>query len=545
MPLTDGLVLYLAFNESSGSTATDTAGGADATLFNSPTFGAGQFANAISMVGGSTQYGTGDDSALPAGTSDRTVALWVYTASPGADGGVFGYGALSADQSFGLQLINAGGDNYTLLVYGRVNDLSFSITLPSEEWHHLAVTYDGSDVSVYLDGSLEDTQSSPGGWSTTTGSAGYVIGAVMTGGGPAGLFSGAIDDLRVYDRILDPAEIVSLLTLSTTFELAIRERCRTFNALGAELRQLSNTGYDPYGSSLRTTHSALNAMQVSARSKVSTLNSLEKSLRSQSATLSLTITGAMRSRHSRFNAMGVSLRSVMRIFLGFAGSSKGRHRVANDADDRYELYRGVDAKADLDGSAWETFTSLPHETAALTPPVSGTRAYHFVLRKRNKWGLSSLNTVETIITLNTAGEPTSAAPSAPQQTSAEATAGGTVTLQSRYAYPLDGGRQADTWLLYLTYDGSEPDPDLDTPISVAMAKVDGVAKLTYVTAAQAEGTVVTALVRVRRSADPDVEDSIDVDSTNSLSVSATATLLGPAGDIAGGIYLGASQQIQD
>jgi len=246
----------------------------------------------------------------------------------------------------------------------------------------------------------------------------------------------------------------------------------------------------------------------------------------------------LRSRYATLSlALGAAVRTAYKYRVAVTTQSRGKFRIANDADDRYELYRGVDALADLDSSPWDTFTTLPHTTAALTPPMSGSTAYHFVLRKRNRWGLVSLNASETIITIAADGSPVGVAPSNPSPIAASAAAAGTVLITGRYAYLADGDRQADTWLVYLTFDGSAPDPDLDTPVEVAMSKVDGVARLNYTTDPQTEGTVVKAVVRVRRS------DTPAVDSINTLAVSATATLLGPQGELSAGLFLGASRQI--
>ena len=68
------------------------------------------------------------------------------------------------------------------------------------------------------------------------------------------------------------------------------------------------------------------------------------------------------------------------------GEASGLYRIADDTLERYELFRGVDEEPDLDGEPYETFTELPHITDA-----SPSAETFFVLRKRNKFNLSSLN----------------------------------------------------------------------------------------------------------------------------------------------------------
>jgi len=44
----------------------------------------------------------------------------------------------------------------------------------------------------------------------------------------------------------------------------------------------------------------------------------------------------------------------------------GGYRLAEDALERYELYRGIDADPDFEAAPFETFTTLPHETGDIT-----------------------------------------------------------------------------------------------------------------------------------------------------------------------------------
>src|SRR5687767_4961873 len=55
---------------------------------------------------------------------------------------------------------------------------------------------------------------------------------------------------------------------------------------------------------------------------------------------------------------------LVRAITFYAQDLYGRYRISDAALDRYELYRGVNADVDY-SAAWETFTSLPHTTAAL------------------------------------------------------------------------------------------------------------------------------------------------------------------------------------
>lgn len=217
-----------------------------------------------------------------------------------------------------------------------------------------------------------------------------------------------------------------------------------------------------------------------------------------------------------------TLRGLATVFNGFGGVLRGRHRAANDALARYELFVGQDGPPDFGAAPFETFTVLPHVTAPLAAPPSGTRFYHLVVRRRNRWGLSSLNVTEFVVEVNAAGAEVAAPPSEPTGVRADAAAGRTVRVRAVYDYPVDGEDQADAFLVYSRSNGTDPDPAVDTPLEVAMGKADGVARLDVGIGPFTEGATVKVIVRVRRNGSP------DVDSRSLSVVSAVATAAGPA-----------------
>jgi len=197
------------------------------------------------------------------------------------------------------------------------------------------------------------------------------------------------------------------------------------------------------------------------------------------------------------------------------GSAQGFWRAANDALARYELYRGMDAPADLDGSPWETFASLPHDSAAL----AASHVYHFVTRLRNAYNLVSRNITETVIGVDAGGLQVAVAPSAPIDLTLTPDAGGTVRARASYHYNPDGSNQATRFLIYLWLNGTGPDLAV-----VVMGKADGVAKLNWLSPAFEHGATIQVLIKVRRiDAGP-----VNVDSTNVTVLTATASTAGPA-----------------
>jgi hypothetical protein len=77
-----------------------------------------------------------------------------------------------------------------------------------DHWHHLAGTYDGSTIKIYVDGVLEGSQSLSGQIPST--SVPVYIGAMKEGPNTptdSDFFHGNIDDVRIWNRALSEAEI--------------------------------------------------------------------------------------------------------------------------------------------------------------------------------------------------------------------------------------------------------------------------------------------------------------------------------------------------
>ena len=94
--------------------------------------------------------------------------------------------------------------NSSSRLFVRINNAALNGTavVADGSWHHVAGTYDGSELRLYVDGVLDASLNSSAGVSSTT--TDLLIGRNWSGGF---LFEGALDDLRLYGRALEPAEI--------------------------------------------------------------------------------------------------------------------------------------------------------------------------------------------------------------------------------------------------------------------------------------------------------------------------------------------------
>jgi len=209
-------------------------------------------------------------------------------------------------------------------------------------------------------------------------------------------------------------------------------------------------------------------------------------------------------------AIGVSVSLTDSGYLLFdSHNAQGDFRIS-DAGAQYELYRGVDTNADLTAAAWETFSSLPHTSAAL----AASHTYYFVLRYLNNYGLTSQNSEEWSVEVDAAGAGVYR-PSNAENITIVPAAAGAVRIRADYFYNKDvAAYRADNFLVYLTSDGSSP--LLQSPTEVAMVMVDGNAKLDYTSGTYADGLTIKTVVRTRNSGSPDVDsDDTTVYSTTS------------------------------
>lgn len=247
-------------------------------------------------------------------------------------------------------------------------------------------------------------------------------------------------------------------------------------------------------------------------------------------TLATTEQGALWIHRELPAGISASAKVVNRIKVQFTESGNsytetlcGMFRIAVDARERYELYVGVGAVPDITGTPDETFTSLPHTTTLTLG--AGTTNY-LVTLKRNKYDLRSESLGTTIIRTNGAGAQILPPPSAPSYITVNPGLAGTFVVKGVYFKPTDstlnGSSPADKFLIYAKYDGSTPDPALDTPTVVSLVHDGGFAPLNWTSPAQTDGATGKFIIRSRRSGSP------NSDSTNSEVYTATASTSGPS-----------------
>ncbi|MCA9585008.1 MAG: LamG domain-containing protein [Myxococcales bacterium] len=206
------LVLYMRFDEPIGSPgAQHCAPGLVGRLTDGAAFvAAGKVGGAVDTTGGYVDLAVPPALAI---TGALTVAAWIRPAvlpTTGADY-VFGRRGATAGPGYRLGLRPQG------VTFIAVTDQSMSAeavgpTVPVGQWTHIAGVYaPGVAARVYVGGKLEKDQQATN--IAALGGLGLPTRVGIRGDGdPATNFRGAVDELRVYKRALDAAEIAALAT---------------------------------------------------------------------------------------------------------------------------------------------------------------------------------------------------------------------------------------------------------------------------------------------------------------------------------------------
>ncbi len=219
-PANPDLVAKWSLDEISGTTASDQVGGHDATLQGGPVWrpSDGQFGGALEFGGGAERA---QIPAFDLAGDQMTIATWVKPASFAgtADEGRFVSKASST----------AGSDHYWMLgnyvngtavrfrlktANGGTSTLVSSTgQLELNQWHHVAATYDGANMRIFVDGDQVAITAKTGAI-TANGGVGVALGNQPAGAGDRG-FAGSLDDVVIFSAALDASEIQDLMTMST------------------------------------------------------------------------------------------------------------------------------------------------------------------------------------------------------------------------------------------------------------------------------------------------------------------------------------------
>src|SRR6187397_2292063 len=198
-----GLVGSYSFDQGSGSSLPDLSGnGNNGTISNATWSSSGKYGNALSFNGTNSIVTIPDSNSLDL-TNGMTLEAWVNPNALGSSWRTAVFKSQPNDYAYSLYA-NTGTNvpSGNAVTGGSDHDQRGTSQLARNTWTHLAVTYDGSTLRLYANGTQVGSQAAAGAISTSTG-------AVTIGGNNTWTewFSGLIDEVRIYNRALSTTEI--------------------------------------------------------------------------------------------------------------------------------------------------------------------------------------------------------------------------------------------------------------------------------------------------------------------------------------------------
>jgi hypothetical protein len=202
-------VAAYGFDEGTGSVLVDLSGNSNNGIVSGAAWTSqGRFGGALSFDGVNDWVTVAHDPTLNAVTG-LTLEAWVHPASNGQ--GVWRNVVIKERAGGEVFNLYANVDTDTPAVYvvgasqpGSAIDTRGISQLPSNTWSHLAATYDGAVLRVYVNGNQTGSRTVSGELLTSTG-------ALRVGGNSlwGEYFQGRIDEIRIYNRALSQAEIAA------------------------------------------------------------------------------------------------------------------------------------------------------------------------------------------------------------------------------------------------------------------------------------------------------------------------------------------------
>jgi glucose/arabinose dehydrogenase len=204
-PPPSGLVAAYGFNAGSGTALADATGkGHTGTLSGAAWSAAGKNGGALSFDGLNDWVTVADADDLDL-TNGMTLSAWIRPSGAGSD-----WQTIVLKESPGFMVYALYSDTDTnrpsghVVIGGSDLDTRGTAQLAPAVWTHLAATFDGGTLRLYVNGGLVATRAVTG--SMTASTAPLRIGGNATWGE---WFGGLVDDLRIYNRALSATEIQS------------------------------------------------------------------------------------------------------------------------------------------------------------------------------------------------------------------------------------------------------------------------------------------------------------------------------------------------
>jgi len=192
------------FEENTGSTVNDKSGNGNTGTWNG-TLGnqwkPGKIGGSGNFNGSDNYVSAADSNSLDL-TSAMTLEAWTYpTSFPGDYTQILIKNNANAD-FYGIGLNPTTGTVFCQLSGGTPNTINSTTATTLNNWNHIACSYDGSNIRIYINGKLDVTTARTG--NTTASAALFNIGRDSVNGR---YFPGMIDQVRVFNYARSAGQI--------------------------------------------------------------------------------------------------------------------------------------------------------------------------------------------------------------------------------------------------------------------------------------------------------------------------------------------------
>lgn len=234
MALTDNLVSYWKFDESSGD-ASDSVNGNTLTNFNTVAYSSGKINNGADFEADNSEYfkiDDGDQTGLDI-AGDVSISCWVkfetdvstYQVNKWGAGTELAYAFTYTSGGTGLRLRINDGTSTTNAVVAWTPSLA--------TWYHLVVVYDASagTADFYVDASQQGSQQSGLGNSINNNNQPFAIGVNYNEGGLNTPFDGMMDEIGIWSRTLTSGEVTELYNSDSGLQYPFGEATGNSNFL--------------------------------------------------------------------------------------------------------------------------------------------------------------------------------------------------------------------------------------------------------------------------------------------------------------------------
>jgi hypothetical protein len=201
-----GPVAAYGFDEPAGRRAADSSGNRNAGAIVGARRTSGRHGRALTFDGRDDRVSVPHASTLEL-TSSLTLEAWLKPSSRDRRWRTVLAKAAPGDVAYALYASDPHMRPAAAAGTARGSAARNGAVLRPGRWNHLAVTYDGSALRIYVNGKLSATHVRRG--ALPTGAGPLLIGGDRA---RARSYRGAIDDVRIYDRALDVGEIRADMT---------------------------------------------------------------------------------------------------------------------------------------------------------------------------------------------------------------------------------------------------------------------------------------------------------------------------------------------